>query len=406
MRDFKGMKRQRGRNRNKAGANNANNANPNRSWDSQGPENIKVRGNAQTVYERYQQLARDAASSGDRVLAENYQQHAEHYYRVLRALQPQRSFSDIAARELSNQGFDIDFEDESGAQAAAFLAAQQAAERQAQDAAERAERAEQRDRDPPRDRDQNRDPNRDREQNREGGEEREPRAEGDGGRRESRRERWERRREERNRRFETQTEGGAAEADPSETGPSAAGPSDGGSDETAAVQVPTQEAAPAATAPIEADTAILRAWREADGAEGVWGQKMSEEIPVAGWTNGAVTQYFQNGVAYWADDSAGVRYLGSGINSEWLRLGGVNGALGAPTGVETDLGGGVKVMTFDNGRIYYSPETGSRAISGGILVRFLEGGGHEVYGAPATGEYTIGAGRVAQDFAKGVITWP
>ena len=139
MRDFKGMKRQRGRNRNKAGANNANSANPNRSWDSQGPENIKVRGNAQTVYERYQQLARDAASSGDRVLAENYQQHAEHYYRVLRALQPQRSFSDIAAREQSNQGFDIDFEDESGVQAAAFLAAQQAAERQAQETAERSD---------------------------------------------------------------------------------------------------------------------------------------------------------------------------------------------------------------------------------------------------------------------------
>ncbi len=214
MRDFKGMKRQRGRNRNKAGANNANNANPNRSWDSQGPENIKVRGNAQTVYERYQQLARDAASSGDRVLAENYQQHAEHYYRVLRALQPQRSFSDIAARELSNQGFDIDFEDESGAQAAAFLAAQQAAERQAQEAAERAEQREQRDRDQPRDRDQNRDRDRDRDrdQNREGGDDREPRAEGEGGgRRESRRERWERRREERNRRFDAQSEGGESE---------------------------------------------------------------------------------------------------------------------------------------------------------------------------------------------------
>ena len=163
MRDFKGMKRQRGRNRNKAGANNANSANPNRSWDSQGPENIKVRGNAQTVYERYQQLARDAASSGDRVLAENYQQHAEHYYRVLRALQPQRSFSDIAAREQSNQGFDIDFEDESGAQAAAFVAAQQAAERQAQEAAERTEQNQNRDRD----RDFNRDRDRDRDQNRE-----------------------------------------------------------------------------------------------------------------------------------------------------------------------------------------------------------------------------------------------
>ncbi|WP_374388005.1 DUF4167 domain-containing protein, partial [Brevundimonas sp.] len=211
MRDFKGMKRQRGRNRNKAGANNANNANPNRSWDSQGPENIKVRGNAQTVYERYQQLARDAASSGDRVLAENYQQHAEHYYRVLRALQPQRSFSDIAARELSNQGFDIDFEDESGAQAAAFLAAQQAAERQGGDRqgqdSERTEQREPRERDRDQNRDHARDHNRD--QNREGGEEREPRAEGEGGgRRESRRERWERRREERNRRFEGQGDAG------------------------------------------------------------------------------------------------------------------------------------------------------------------------------------------------------
>ena len=106
MRDFKGMKRQRGRNRKPGGANNANNANPNRSWDSQGPENIKVRGNAQTVYERYQQLARDASSSGDRVLAENYQQHAEHYYRVLRALQPQKSFSDIAGTETFIPGND------------------------------------------------------------------------------------------------------------------------------------------------------------------------------------------------------------------------------------------------------------------------------------------------------------
>jgi hypothetical protein len=133
MRDFKGMKRQRGRNRKPGGgASNANSSNPNRSWDSQGPENIKVRGNAQTVYERYQQLGRDATASGDRVLAENYMQHAEHYFRVLRALQPQRSVSEIAARELSNQGYDIDFEDETGAQAAAFLAAQQAADRAAQ----------------------------------------------------------------------------------------------------------------------------------------------------------------------------------------------------------------------------------------------------------------------------------
>lgn len=126
MRDFKGMKRQRGRNRKPGGGGGGNAANPNRSWDSQGPENTKVRGNAQTVYERYMQLARDAASSGDRVLAENFLQHAEHYFRVLRALQPQRPVAEIAQRELSSQGFDIDFEDESGAQASRFQAADDA----------------------------------------------------------------------------------------------------------------------------------------------------------------------------------------------------------------------------------------------------------------------------------------
>jgi len=229
MRDFKGMKRQRGRNRKPGGGGgNANAANPNRSWDSQGPENIKVRGNAQTVYERYQQLARDAGSSGDRVLAENYLQHAEHYFRVLRALQPQRPVSEIAARELSNQGYDIDFEDETGAQAAAFLAAQQAADRiQQQSDARDAEAAQgsQQPREqrewtprPPRDNTGRDGQDRDQNQNREwtprppretrdtqdGGQ---PRAEGElgeGGRRETRRERWERRREERNRRYEAE----------------------------------------------------------------------------------------------------------------------------------------------------------------------------------------------------------
>ncbi len=187
MRDFKGMKRQRGRNRKPGGGNGANSANPNRSWDSQGPENIKVRGNAQTVYERYMQLARDAASAGDRVLAENYLQHAEHYFRVLRALQPARPVSEIAQRELSNQGFDIDFEDESGAQAAAFLAAQQAADRQAQQEAERAAARERGEGDQPRMDGENGDRN-DRQ--------RETRDQ-----RDSRRDRWERRREERNKRI-------------------------------------------------------------------------------------------------------------------------------------------------------------------------------------------------------------
>ena len=119
MRDFKGMKRQRGRNRsgNPSGGNNKPQQNANRAFDSTGPENIKVRGHAQHVFEKYQQLARDATSSGDRVLAENFLQHAEHYFRVLRTLQPNRPVSDFMARDTYNSNYDIDFEDESGAQA-------------------------------------------------------------------------------------------------------------------------------------------------------------------------------------------------------------------------------------------------------------------------------------------------
>lgn len=118
MRDFKGMKRQRGRNRGKPGGGGGGGGqNPNRSWESNGPDGVKVRGNAQTVYEKYHQLARDASAAGDRVLAENYLQHAEHYFRVLRALQPNRPVAEIAQRDAFAGGFDLDFEDESGAQA-------------------------------------------------------------------------------------------------------------------------------------------------------------------------------------------------------------------------------------------------------------------------------------------------
>lgn len=111
MRDFKGMKRQRGRNRG-GGGGKPQQQNANRAFDSNGPEGVKVRGAAQSVFEKYQQLARDASTSGDRVLAENYLQHAEHYFRTLRALQPHRPLSDIVGREQFASGFDIDFEAE------------------------------------------------------------------------------------------------------------------------------------------------------------------------------------------------------------------------------------------------------------------------------------------------------
>src|SRR5271168_694971 len=113
MRDFKGMKRQRNRNRNGGGGGGGKpQHNANRAFDSNGPEGVKVRGAAQHVYEKYQQLARDATTSGDRVLAENYLQHAEHYFRVMRAMQPQRPVAEIIGRDQFVSGFDIDFEEE------------------------------------------------------------------------------------------------------------------------------------------------------------------------------------------------------------------------------------------------------------------------------------------------------
>lgn len=57
----------------------------NQIFDSNGPD-MRVRGNAFQVHEKYQALAKDALSSGDRVLAENYLQHAEHYYRIIEAI--------------------------------------------------------------------------------------------------------------------------------------------------------------------------------------------------------------------------------------------------------------------------------------------------------------------------------
>src|SRR4051794_5288796 len=116
MRDFKGMKRQRGRNRGGGGGGGSGKPQPqnaNRAFDSNGPEGVKVRGNAQHVFEKYQQLARDASAAGDRVLGENYLQHAEHYFRLLRAMQPTRPASEILGRDHFSSRFDIDFEDES-----------------------------------------------------------------------------------------------------------------------------------------------------------------------------------------------------------------------------------------------------------------------------------------------------
>ena len=80
MRQGPNPKRSRGRN---------NGRRPNmplrmQTFDSNGPD-VRIRGSAYQVHEKYLQLARDAASSGDRIMAESYLQHAEHYYRIMQA---------------------------------------------------------------------------------------------------------------------------------------------------------------------------------------------------------------------------------------------------------------------------------------------------------------------------------
>jgi hypothetical protein len=57
-------------------------------FESNGPD-VKIRGNPAHIAEKYMQLARDAQSSGDPIAAENYYQHAEHYFRVIAAAQEQ-----------------------------------------------------------------------------------------------------------------------------------------------------------------------------------------------------------------------------------------------------------------------------------------------------------------------------
>lgn len=80
----------------------------NRVYESNGPD-VKVRGTAQTIAEKYMQLGRDAQSSGDNVMAESYFQFSEHYFRVMAAAQPVGQPTQQLRRPE-----DDDFDDEGG----------------------------------------------------------------------------------------------------------------------------------------------------------------------------------------------------------------------------------------------------------------------------------------------------
>ncbi|EJF76751.1 DUF4167 domain-containing protein [Bartonella birtlesii] len=87
-------RRVRGRNNNNSNNNN-NRRGPNplsRNYESSGPD-VKIRGNAQQIADKYISLARDAQGAGDRVMSENYLQHAEHYLRIILAAVGQTQYA-------------------------------------------------------------------------------------------------------------------------------------------------------------------------------------------------------------------------------------------------------------------------------------------------------------------------
>ncbi|WP_395663833.1 DUF4167 domain-containing protein [Aestuariivirga sp.] len=90
-----------------------------RVYESNGPD-VKVRGTAQTVADKYLQLGRDAQSSGDIVMAESYFQHAEHYLRIVSAAQAYNQQSQQQYRRPEDEFDDEDLEDhpENAAQSA------------------------------------------------------------------------------------------------------------------------------------------------------------------------------------------------------------------------------------------------------------------------------------------------
>ena len=87
MRQGQQNRRGRGRNNNFQGRKGQNPLT--RTFESTGPD-VKIRGTPAHIAEKYMTLARDAQSSGDPVLAENYLQHAEHYNRIIMAFREQQ----------------------------------------------------------------------------------------------------------------------------------------------------------------------------------------------------------------------------------------------------------------------------------------------------------------------------
>jgi hypothetical protein len=90
-----------------------------RSYESNGPE-VKIRGNAHHIAEKYLQLARDSHTSGDPVAAENYLQHAEHYFRLIAAAQAAQAHAQSGRPPGEGEAVEIEDDEDFGGVADRF----------------------------------------------------------------------------------------------------------------------------------------------------------------------------------------------------------------------------------------------------------------------------------------------
>ncbi|ARO11183.1 hypothetical protein BMR99_00275 [Propionibacterium freudenreichii] len=189
--------------------------------------------------------------------------------------------------------------------------------------------------------------------------------------------------------------------------PSAAAPS---TTQSPTAQAPTTQAptsaiadAVAPSAQIATSGAIGDLYNQLGGANGVLGAATSSETALSG---GGAWQQFANGRIYWSQ-ATGAHAIKGGIGDVYFAMGGTALTdIGLPTGDERDLGNGMWVQQFQNGRIFWSPTTGAHIVHGGINDTYTSLGSSAFadLGLPTSDEAAVANGW-AQQFEKGSIFW-
>ncbi|MDK9665171.1 glucosaminidase domain-containing protein [Propionibacterium freudenreichii] len=189
--------------------------------------------------------------------------------------------------------------------------------------------------------------------------------------------------------------------------PSAAAPS---TTQSPTAQAPTTQAptsaiadAVAPSAQIATSGAIGDLYNQLGGANGVLGAATSSETALSG---GGARQQFANGRIYWSQ-ATGAHAIKGGIGDVYFAMG--DSALtdiGLPTGDERDLGNGMWVQQFQNGRIFWSGATGGHATNGDIAAAYaaLGDSAYSYLGLPTADPVSVRSG-VMQSFQSGRIFW-